>query len=415
MKKSGRNRNIKKIILFSLCCIISTASILGLTAYQVMHRYTGKINYVPIDQEDTVTENPTVSTGAYDEEALSDTDSYAAVTPESQQTKEQSAGVGDVAAFLPIPEPGSTEGTSGESIPTGGIPVESDTDGSELQMLEDGIARNIEENSIPAAKDSEVMNILLIGTDNRSTKERGLSDSIILLSVNKEEETIVATSLLRDIYLSIPGYRNNRLNAAFAIGGAGLLIKTIENNFKIEVDKYASVDFFSFIDVVDAIGGIELEVTEEELPYVNDYIKEINGIQKEGNTDLLSEAGFQKLNGKQALGYARVRYVGTDFGRTSRQRKILELILEKVRKMSMSEISDLLDIILPEVTTDFKEKEIFRQLLELPDYLNYDFDSWSIPMKGTYQDMTVRGMQVLGIDFNDNIQELMDRIYLTHR
>jgi LCP family protein required for cell wall assembly len=190
-----------------------------------------------------------------------------------------------------------------------------------------------------------------------------------------------------------------------------LLIKTIENNFKIVVDKYASIDFFSFIEVVDAIGGIELEVTEEELPYVNDYIREINGILKEDNTDLLSKAGLQQLSGKQALGYARVRYVGTDFARTTRQRKIVELILAKVREMSMSDINDLLDIILPEVTTDFKEKEIFYQLLALPDYLDYDFDSWSIPMKGTYRDMTVRGMQVLAIDFSDNIKELKNRIY----
>ncbi len=404
---------MKKIIIFSLCCIIGTVSILCLTAYQVLHKYTGKVNYVPIDREHVYEGNPEVSSGAYG--PMNDTEAFASGSLKGQRTEGQTSNSSDGAALTPTPESGNAEVTSGEQQPTGGSQEVNDDGGTELQILEDRIARNIEDNDETVMKDRDVLNILLIGTDNRSTQDRGLSDSIILLSVNKEEETIVATSLLRDIYLSIPGYRNNRLNAAYAIGGAGLLIKTIENNFKIEVDKYASIDFFSFIEVVDAIGGIELEVTEEELPYVNDYIREINGILKEDNTDLLTKAGLQQLTGKQALGYARVRYVGTDFARTSRQRKIVELILDKVRKMSMSDINDLLDIILPEVTTDFKEKEIFYQLLALPDYLDYDFDSWSIPMKGTYQDMTVRGMQVLGIDFSDNIKELMNRIYLTRR
>lgn len=406
MKSSGRKRNFKRIIIFALCCITGTVSILCLTAYQVVHSYIGKVNYVPLDKEGTITENQlsiedaaTENPGMYEEALASEALGEQYEGNQSEEAVMASATISN-----------SDTVSSGEQNTSVNSP---DTAEEDIEALDQEIAQNIENDSIPVTKDSKVLNILMIGTDNRSTSEQGLSDSMILLSVNKEAKSIVTTSLLRDIYLSIPGYKNNRLNVAYAIGGANLLIQTIENNFKINIDKYAAVDFYSFIGIVDAIGGIELEITEEELPYVNACINDLNGLLKEEDSDLLTKAGLQKLNGKQVLSYARVRNVGTDFGRTSRQRTVLEVVYNKVKTMNMTQLNDLLDLLLPQITTNFSEKEIFRQLLSLPDYVKYNIDSLSIPIKGTYQDMTIRGMQVLGINFNDNIKELQNRIYHT--
>ena len=120
----------------------------------------------------------------------------------------------------------------------------------------------------------DVFNVLLIGLDNRSAgnTDRGRTDSMIVASINRRTKKIVLTSLLRDSYVQIPGIGNDRLNSAYVYGGAQLLFDTIEQNYKIPLSNYALVDFFSFIDAVDAIGGIDLEITEAEAYYINDFI-----------------------------------------------------------------------------------------------------------------------------------------------
>lgn len=237
---------------------------------------------------------------------------------------------------------------------------------------------------------------------------------MILVSINKKTKKIIVTSILRDIYLQIPGKKNNnRINEAYAFGGADLLMETIEQNFRIQVEQYASVDFYAFIDIVDAVEGVTLEVTEKEIPVINGYVMELNRLTGQEETkDLLTEPGTLLLSGKQALGYARNRYVGnSDFERTARQRRVLEQIFKKVKNSNLAEIKDLLNIILPHVTTNLTEGEMFSLILSLPSYIDYDIEQWSIPMTGTYTSKRIRGMAVLGIDFNKNIGELHRKVY----
>ncbi|HPU63706.1 MAG TPA: LCP family protein, partial [Mobilitalea sp.] len=183
---------------------------------------------------------------------------------------------------------------------------------------------------IPVMKDKNVFNVLLIGSDSRDPDDRGRSDAMMVLSVSKKNKEIVLTSLLRDIYLNIPGKKSNRLNAAYALGGAKLLTETIENNFKIKLDGYVAVDFIAFLEIIDILGGVTVEVTEEELPFLNSNIRNINMfLNEDTDKDLIPAAGKYLLNGKQTLGYSRIRYAGTDFARTARQRKVLEQIFEK--------------------------------------------------------------------------------------
>ncbi|NLP34796.1 MAG: LCP family protein [Clostridiales bacterium] len=283
----------------------------------------------------------------------------------------------------------------------------------EISHLEEKIRNNMEENQTPIMQDDEVFNILLIGSDTRKPENRGRSDAMIVVSINKKTKTITATSILRDIYLKIPGKNNNRINAAYVYGGAELLMETIEQNFRLKVDRYASVDFYVFIDIIDALGGVTLDVTEKEIKVINNFVAEFNRrTDQEETFDQLTEPGIILLNGKQALAYARNRSVGNnDFERTARQRRVLEQIFLKVKDIGLLELSNLMNKLLPQVITNLTEGEIFSLILSLPSYAMYDLQQWSIPVNGSYSHLRIRGMSVLGIDFDENIREIEKRIF----
>jgi LCP family protein required for cell wall assembly len=222
----------------------------------------------------------------------------------------------------------------------------------------------------------------------------------------------VATSLLRDIYLQIPGASNNRINAAFAYGGADLLMETIKNNFKIDIDRYVSIDFYAFMKVVDIVGGVNVKVTDKDISIMNNYIKGLNSLTgSEVNKDLITSSGNLDLNGIQTLAYVRNRYIGTDFARTSKQREVLEKVFNKVKGSNIIELNKILNTILPEVTTNLTEGEIFSLILNVPAFSKYSIEQWSVPAEGTYNFLRIRGMDVIGIDFETNITKLQDKIY----
>ncbi|MDF2906401.1 MAG: hypothetical protein K0R34_1722 [Herbinix sp.] len=370
------SRRTKKGIMIA-AIITGVVILLTLVPFLIVHNYINKMNIVTnSDMDHNKTAMDETMANAKAEEGISSREN------EVQQEDETDPGIPDASE-------------------------------DEIRKIEENIHKNLEENSTPIEYDDNIYNVLLIGGDSRKAGGSGRSDAMILVSVNKDEKKIVVTSILRDIYLQIPEYKNNRINAAYAFGGADLLMDTIENNFKIRIDRYISVDFYTFIDMVDAIDGVTLDVTEKEIPVMNNYIKEMNSLYGlDAEQDCLTTPGTLTLNGKQALGYVRNRYVGNnDFERTARQRRVLTLVFDKVKTLNLLELTELLDIILPQITTNLTEGEIFAHLLALPSYIGYDMEQWSIPMAGTYSSMRIRGMSVLGIDFNKNIGELHDKMY----
>ena len=182
--------------------------------------------------------------------------------------------------------------------------------------------------------DPDIINIMLVGTDGR---KKGLwrtnSDSMVLVSINKKTKKLFFTSFMRDILVDIPQGGNHKeagkakLNAAFAYGGSKLMFQTYEDNFGIKIDKYVHIDFYSFINIVNYVGGMTLYVSAAERKVMNEnYITEINYMTSQPlEKDYLPiESGNVHMNGKQVLAYTRVRYVGGgDFGRTERQRKVI--------------------------------------------------------------------------------------------
>ena len=259
-----------------------------------------------------------------------------------------------------------------------------------------------------------VVNILLIGNDSRSDGEDGRSDAMILLSVSKKTEKIYMTSLLRDMYVEIPGYKGNRLNAAYAYGGAELLMDTIEHNFDIKVNRYVLVNFEAFANVVDAVGGIELELSSQEVEYVNAYLWEYNVLtNRPEGTDYMdtSVSGLVHLNGAQALSYTRNRYLGTDFGRTERQRKVLAQIIQKLPKAMVTNPKELINGLTTNLTTNLTQQECVQLCFWAAGALSYDMEQNSIPLEGTYTNATIRDMSVLEVDFETNKEFIRKNIY----
>ena len=303
---------------------------------------------------------------------------------------------------------------------------ESDSAQEEIAALEEQMATQLSQNENSANNTGNItgeeldtvdaingiFNILVIGCDSRKKGGVGRSDAMILFSVNEDTEKIHMTSIMRDSYVSIPGKGNNRINAAYAFGGGKLLLNTIETNFGADVDKYVSFDFYSFVDVVDNIGGIEVEVTEAEIPVLNSYVKELNKLNgREEGTYYVTESGLQHLNGTQALGYARIRYVGDgDFERTNRQRIVIAKVFEKSKTLNLLEINDLLNTFLPQVKTNLTQEEILSLMLKALDYLQYDLESHRLPVDDSWKYMRVNGMSVLGIDLEKNQKALQEFI-----
>ncbi len=274
--------------------------------------------------------------------------------------------------------------------------------------------REVESMASLPMKEQGVVNILLIGNDSRENGEDGRSDAMILLSISDRTKKIYMTSLLRDIYVEIPGYDNNRLNAAYSFGGAELLMKTIEKNFDIPVHRYMLVNFEAFAGLVDAVGGVDLELTTDEIVFVNGYLSEYNRLtnRPEGTDNMdVNASGLVHLNGPQALAYSRNRYIGTDFGRTERQRKVLTEVIGKLPKAVLTNAGGLIDGLMSNLTTNLTQFECFRLSLMAGKLLTYEIVSDSIPQPGTYNNATIRNMAVLELDFQANIAYLKEKIY----
>lgn len=244
-----------------------------------------------------------------------------------------------------------------------------------------------EETLPPEAEDEtqDVVNILLIGQDRRNDYERAQSDSMILCTIDEAENTVTLTSFLRDLYVQIPGYKDNRLNAAYPIGGMNLLNTVLELNFGVEVDANIEVDFTGFETVVDAMGGVDIEMTREEVEHLAEFYDYHH-----------LAAGTNHLTGEEALAYSRIRYIDSDFQRTGRQRAVLSALIESVRGADLSQLLALLDTVLPLIKTDMTDTEILTYVMEFfPMLTDCEIIAQRIPVDDGFEYAEERGMSVI--------------------
>jgi len=250
-------------------------------------------------------------------------------------------------------------------------------------------------------KGSDLVNILLIGQDRREGESRARSDTMILCTFNKKTKDVTMTSFLRDLYVPIPGYQNNRINAAYTFGGMPLLGETLKNNFGIHVDGTVEVDFTQFSQIIDLLGGVSLELRQDEADTINQSIP--------GNLT----AGEQWLTGSQALAYARIRNLDADgdFSRTNRQRKLISALVKSYKGADLSSIVSLVAEALPMISTDMSKMSMLRYAVELfPLLAGADITSQQIPADGTYTNQTISDMSVLVADMEATRKLLYDTL-----
>ena len=246
------------------------------------------------------------------------------------------------------------------------------------------------------ADNTGLVNILLIGQDRREGESRQRSDAMILCSFNPETKKMAMISFLRDLYVQIPGYEDNRLNAAYAYGGFELLKKTLNLNFGINVDGCFEADFEGFEKIIDAVGGVDIELTAEEANIVG------NGASE----------GVCHLSGEQALKYARIRKIDSDFQRTARQRRIMSAVFEKAKSYSLTELAAFFGEILPLMTTDMTDDEMMSLAFTYAaSFSELQTESYIVPAEGTYKNAMIKGMAVLVPDLYE-IKKLIFEEYL---
>lgn len=266
--------------------------------------------------------------------------------------------------------------------------------------------------------DSRVINVLLVGIEGigSGSAYAGRSDSMILVSFHMDTGQISLVSLLRDTYVTVPGHGGVKLNAAYAYGGLDLLIETVQNTWKIYIDGVVRVNFDEFESVIDTLGGVTITLTQEEA----DYLNRTNYISDKSNRVMV--AGKNRMNGNQALGYCRVRKVGTmdgdkmvysDYGRTTRQRKVLSALFESYRNYNKTKLLSVTKEILGILTCSLSEEQITACINA---YLNHPAErllQYQIPAKGYFTGETKDCGDCLVPDYEANVAILHHYLYGT--
>lgn len=278
----------------------------------------------------------------------------------------------------------------------------------------EGDATNLSLSEGELLQDSKILNVMLFGEDNKKGNEHGRSDTMIMLSIDNRHKKLKLTSFQRDTYVYIPGYGYNKLNSAYTEGGAQLTIQAIEANFGVKVDRYAVVDFDSFKKIIDTLGGIDIELTQDEIDYINYQMYKNHQVSE--YTTIKDAPGIVHLDGQEALWYARNRGLdknedgneigidGDDWDRTSRQRKLLETLFNDMKSADLGQIISIVGSIGPLVTTNLKKNEITALVSHSLTYLSYDVEQNYVPTEGFwyYDDNTIiNGESTSTIKFTD--------------
>ena len=283
-------------------------------------------------------------------------------------------------------------------------------------VIEDFHGQLNEKNLPLICNTDKVTNILLLATDARGN-EAGLSDSMILASINEETKKIVLCSFMRDLLVLIPedsgvsmAGKWDKLTHAHAYGGPQLTMAVLKENYNIEVDHYVKVNFNSFIQVMDSLGGVNMELTQDEIWWINQYIvsQEMMTLFPSYSKQALPyQAGVHRLNGLQALGHARNRYIGSDWARTQRQRNLISQMVTQAKGLSLSEFNSLLEVVLPLITTNI-QKDMLKDLTwNAFSYAQYEITSTRLPLNGKYHEVEYNIIP----DLEDNVNDLYEKIY----
>ena len=251
-------------------------------------------------------------------------------------------------------------------------------------------------------------NVAILGLDARADVYTGSrSDCIIIASINEKSKEVKLTSVYRDTYVYIDGHGYDKITHAYAFGGPELAINTLNKNFDLDIKEFVAVNFDAVVEIIDAIKGVEIDITTEELKYINGYIKGVNK-QMGRNDSNITHAGKQNLTGVQALAYSRIRYTeGGDYKRTERMRDVLSLAFEKAKKKNVFELNKLADMLLPRVYTNIEKNERLRAIQEMSKYRISESQGWPYEVKG----YTGRAWYGVPVTLERNVKKLHENLF----
>ena len=250
--------------------------------------------------------------------------------------------------------------------------------------------------------EGDVINIMLIGQDRRPGEDRARSDSMIMVTLNKDKKTVQLTSFMRDLYVQVPGYLDNRLNVAYRYGGTKLMNETFKVNFGLEIDGNVMVDFDEFTEIIKILGGVTVEISSAEAKYMNSH------------SDTSFKSGVNYFNAEDALTFTRMRYAaGGDYGRTDRQRRVLIAIANSFRDADLVTIFNVIDQVLPHIVTNLSDAQILEYATTGLSILGNGgkIETLRIPQDDAHYSASIRGMSVLVPYLNMCRQDLQEFIY----
>ena len=273
-----------------------------------------------------------------------------------------------------------------------------------LTASEAGINEDIDDDAL--ANMHGYLNVALFGLDNRSngSYNEGNSDCIMIASLNYDTKEVQLVSVYRDTYLPVGNGKYAKANAAYANGGAKRAVAMLNSNLDLNITKYVCVDWKALVDAIDDIGGLDLEITKAEMKEINFLIPEVDSTTGY-NTPYLEGDGVQHLDGTQATCYARIRSTsGDDFLRASRQRIVLQAMLDKAKQSDLGSLTEMCKDIMSQISTNFTAAEIVQYATAVTKYQMKE--TTGFPFELTTMNLSTTGDTVIPIDLAKNVSEL---------
>ena len=249
--------------------------------------------------------------------------------------------------------------------------------------VKDEVVKDIE-NTEEATIVDGITNILLVGTDGEYVEKGNRSDSVMLVTIDSKNKDIKISSIARDTYVDIPGYSKEKLTHAYAYEGIDLLKEVFKENFDLDIDKYIAVNFVSFMDIMDELGGVEVNVEEKDIKEINKYIDACYGYYKnkdEKEKEYIKEAGVQRLNGYQALAFSRIRYTDSAFARDNRHREVAQSVYKEFAQKGVDTYKRCADIVLNNTKTNISPIEMMNLAYTVLKINDKDIEQFQFPLE----------------------------------
>lgn len=271
--------------------------------------------------------------------------------------------------------------------------------------------KNMVNNQLNEGTAPKITNIALFGLDRRNVDDASRSDCIIILSVDEATKSIKLSSVMRDTYVKVYNHDMTKITHAYAYGGPVLAVRTLNENFGLDIKDFISVDFFQLEKLIDTLGGVEVDVMPDEINQLNGCMSETANIEKKSVTPV-TVAGIQVLNGIQAVAYCRIRYtVGDDYKRTERQRDVMQRILEKLFEVNVSKYPEVISNLLPYVETSLDSSRILKLGLAVHTNGIHNIDKQRFPIDDCSRGEIIDGIWYLVTDLNLTKDQMHKYIY----